>query len=64
MHGKSSPVFYDEELGKALFNGLPKYDLISEPFESAKFYFVCAVYCFYILLMHTLVFTVNNSHGH
>ncbi|KAF2934365.1 hypothetical protein DAI22_04g157700 [Oryza sativa Japonica Group] len=25
MHGKSSPVRYDEELGKALFNGLPKY---------------------------------------
>ncbi|KAG0526150.1 hypothetical protein BDA96_06G120700 [Sorghum bicolor] len=24
MHGKSSPVYYDEELGKALFNGLPK----------------------------------------
>ncbi|PWZ45194.1 Anthranilate synthase beta subunit 1, chloroplastic [Zea mays] len=23
MHGKSSPVYYDEELGKALFNGLP-----------------------------------------
>jgi len=28
MHGKSSPVYYDEELGKALFNGLSKYDLI------------------------------------
>jgi hypothetical protein len=28
MHGKSSPVYYDEELGKALFNGLPKYALI------------------------------------
>lgn len=27
MHGKSSPVFYDEELGKALFDGLPKYGL-------------------------------------
>jgi hypothetical protein len=26
MHGKSSPVYYDEELGKALFDGLPKYD--------------------------------------
>ncbi|KAL5664506.1 hypothetical protein ACJX0J_024614, partial [Zea mays] len=26
MHGKSSPVYYDEELGKALFNGLPKYE--------------------------------------
>ncbi|PWZ41244.1 Anthranilate synthase beta subunit 2, chloroplastic, partial [Zea mays] len=28
MHGKSSPVYYDEELGKALFNDLPKYGLI------------------------------------
>jgi anthranilate synthase component 2 len=34
MHGKSSPVYYDEELGKALFNGLPKYGLI--PFLKLK----------------------------
>lgn len=34
MHGKSSPVYYDEELGKALFNGLPKYGLI--PFFKTK----------------------------
>lgn len=37
MHGKSSPVYYDEELGKALFNGLPKYGLISEPFNHLTF---------------------------
>jgi len=37
MHGKSSPVYYDEELGKALFNGLPKYDLISKPLNQPNF---------------------------
>jgi hypothetical protein len=26
MHGKSSPVFYDEVVGKDLFEGLAKYD--------------------------------------
>ncbi|KAG2572624.1 anthranilate synthase beta subunit 1, chloroplastic-like [Panicum virgatum] len=32
MHGKSSPVYYDEELGKALFNGLPN------PFTAARYH--------------------------
>uniref|UniRef100_I1PLZ6 anthranilate synthase n=1 Tax=Oryza glaberrima TaxID=4538 RepID=I1PLZ6_ORYGL len=32
MHGKSSPVRYDEELGKALFNGLPN------PFTAARYH--------------------------
>ncbi|CAN6239745.1 unnamed protein product [Urochloa humidicola] len=32
MHGKSSPVHYDEELGKALFNGLPN------PFTAARYH--------------------------
>jgi anthranilate synthase component 2 len=32
MHGKSSPVFYDEELGKALFDGL------SNPFTAARYH--------------------------
>ncbi|KAK3144555.1 hypothetical protein QOZ80_4AG0314660 [Eleusine coracana subsp. coracana] len=32
MHGKSSPVFYDEELGKALFDGLPN------PFTAARYH--------------------------
>jgi hypothetical protein len=35
MHGKSSPVFYDEELGKALFDGLSKYGLLT------MHYFIC-----------------------
>jgi anthranilate/para-aminobenzoate synthase component II len=26
MHGKSSPVYYDEVVGKDLFEGLAKYD--------------------------------------
>ncbi|PWZ44584.1 Anthranilate synthase beta subunit 1, chloroplastic [Zea mays] len=35
MHGKSSPVYYDEELGKALFNGLSNlwYVLLSKAFR-------------------------------
>jgi anthranilate synthase component 2 len=32
MHGKSSPVYYDEELGKALFDGLPN------PFTAARYH--------------------------
>ncbi|KAF8703361.1 hypothetical protein HU200_032159 [Digitaria exilis] len=32
MHGKSSPVHYDEELGKALFDGLPN------PFTAARYH--------------------------
>jgi hypothetical protein len=36
MHGKSSPVYYDEELGNALFNGLSKYGLIPLALLSRK----------------------------
>uniref|UniRef100_K3Y9T2 anthranilate synthase n=1 Tax=Setaria italica TaxID=4555 RepID=K3Y9T2_SETIT len=49
MHGKSSPVFYDEELGKALFNGLPKYDLISEPLSQPN----CILFVMCIVLHFT-----------
>lgn len=28
MHGKSSPVYYDEKGEEGLFSGLPKYDFI------------------------------------
>ncbi|TVU14146.1 hypothetical protein EJB05_37593, partial [Eragrostis curvula] len=47
MHGKSSPVFYDEELGKALFDGLPKYvsprfdtilTCVDSPFTAARYH--------------------------
>lgn len=32
MHGKSSPVYYDEELGKAIFDGL------ANPFTAARYH--------------------------
>ena len=34
MHGKSSPVYYDEVLGKSIFEGLAKYD-----FSTMDFFF-------------------------
>jgi hypothetical protein len=40
MHGKSCPVYYDEELGKALFNGFPKYGLIPLALLSRKQIFI------------------------
>jgi hypothetical protein len=45
MHGKSSPVFYDEELGKALFDGLPKYVLLK------MYCFIC--FYFFTIFMST-----------
>ncbi|ONM16893.1 anthranilate synthase homolog1 [Zea mays] len=48
MHGKSSPVYYDEELGKALFNGLPnktfRVDAALAPFASMDSPFTAARY--------------------
>uniref|UniRef100_A0A0A9D1B1 Uncharacterized protein n=1 Tax=Arundo donax TaxID=35708 RepID=A0A0A9D1B1_ARUDO len=45
MHGKSSPVYYDEELGKALFNGLPKYGFLNHLIN--KVLFCLFVHCAY-----------------
>jgi anthranilate/para-aminobenzoate synthase component II len=65
MHGKSSPVYYDEELGKALFDGLPKYDLISKPLNQPNF--ILIVICIVLLITYShslLVVTLTNSHNH
>jgi hypothetical protein len=51
MHGKSSPVFYDEELGKALFDGLPKYRLLK------MYRFIC----FYFSLFSCLLLIFDSS---